>query len=202
MPPEGICQNQENQTLHDHRISGVHPVFDYPEPEHEDARGQGEGRGGAGRRPQAFGVCCKIYMLQVMAGRYFIHEHPLTATSWATDCMTQFRNCPAVPHMCAYGMHSKDKHGPGHAKKPTRFLTNSVKPAKALSRRCHENHRHVLLMEGRARAAAIYPQSFCRTIFRATFEQAKADAGDLFVHCECVNGDGDEYVNEVALWEP
>ena len=25
--------------------------------------------------------CCKIYMLQIEAGRYFIHEHPFTATS-------------------------------------------------------------------------------------------------------------------------
>ena len=40
--------------------------------------------------------CCKIYMLQVEAGRYCIHEHPLTAASWATDCMTKLRNCPAV----------------------------------------------------------------------------------------------------------
>ena len=39
--------------------------------------------------------CCKTYMLQVKAGRYFIHEHPLTASSWATECMTKLRNCPA-----------------------------------------------------------------------------------------------------------
>ena len=113
-------------------------------------------------------------MLQVEAGRYFIHEHPLTATSWATECMTKLRNCPAVytaeAHMCAFGMQSEDKHGPGYAKKPTRFLINSIMPGRALSRRCLENHRHVYLMEGRARAAAIYPQELCRIICRATLE--------------------------------
>ena len=74
--------------------------------------------------------CCKIYARQIAVGRYFIHEHPLTATSWATECMAQLRACPAVytaeAHVCAYGMKSKDKHGPGYAKKPTRFLTNPI----------------------------------------------------------------------------
>jgi len=147
--------------------------------------------------------CCKIYAMQIAAGRYFIHEHPLTATSWATDCMKKLRESPAVytaeAHMCAYGMQSKDKHGPGYAKKPTRFLTNSVVSARALSRRCPENHRHVHLMEGRARAAAVYPQELCRVICRATLEQAKADAGDL-VCLQCT--DGDEHVDEVAFEEP
>ena len=67
--------------------------------------------------------CCKICMLQVQAARYFIHEHPFTAISWATDCMTKLRNCPAVytaeAHMCAFGVQPKDKHGPVYAKKPT-----------------------------------------------------------------------------------
>ena len=149
-------------------------------------------------------LCCKIYMLQVEAGRHFILEHPLTATSCATECMTKLRNYPAVytaeAHMCAFGMQSKDKHGPGYAKKPTRFLTNSTMSARALSRRCPDNHRHVHLMEGRARAAAIYPQELCRTICRASLEQAKADAGDL-VCIQCVDDREEEHVNEVAFEE-
>ena len=98
-------------------------------------------------------------------------------------------------------MQSKDTHGPGYAKKPTRFLTNSVVSARALSRRCPENHRHVHLMEGRARAAAVYPQELCRTICRATLEQAKADAGDLTC-IQCVDNDDDDRVNQVAFEEP
>ena len=76
--------------------------------------------------------------------------------------MTKLKNCPAVctaeAHMYIFGMQSQDKHGPGHAKKPTGSLTNVILSARALSRRCPENHRHVHLMEGRARAAAKDPQ--------------------------------------------
>ena len=56
-------------------------------------------------------------------------------------------------------------------------------------------------MEGRARSAAVYPQELCRTICRATLEQAKADAGDL-VCIQCVDGNDDEHINEVAFEEP
>ena len=103
--------------------------------------------------------------------------------------------------MCAYGMQSEDKHGPGYAKKPTRFLTNSIVSAKALSRRCPLNHRHFHFMEGRARAAAIYRQELCRTICRATLEQAKADTGDRLC-IQCVDSDEEDHVNEVAFEEP
>ena len=157
-----------------------------------------------GRGHNTFGVLLKIYMLQVEAGRYFIHEHPLTTTSWATECMTKLRNCPAVytaeAHMCAFGMQSKDKHGPGYAKKPTIFLTNPIMSARTLSRRCHDNHQHFHLMEGRARAAAIYPQELCRTICRATLEQAKAHAG-YFCCIQGVDDVEEEHVNEVAFEE-
>ena len=121
--------------------------------------------------------CCKIYMIQVAAGRYFIHGHLLTATSWATECMTKLRECPAVytaeAHMCAYGLQAKDKHGPGYAKELTIFLTNSIVSARALSWKCPEKHGHVHLMERRARAAAIDPQELSRTICRATLERCR-----------------------------
>ena len=115
-----------------------------------------------GTKHLEFGVLLQDLHVQIEVSRYFIHEHFLTANSWATECMTNFRNCRAVytaeAHMCAFGMQCNDKHGPGYAKKPTRFLTNSIMSARALSRRCPGNHRHVDLMEGGARAAAIYLQ--------------------------------------------
>ena len=98
-------------------------------------------------------------------------------------------------------MQSKDKHGPGYAKKPTRCLTNSVVSAGALSQRCPENHRHVHLMEGRDRAAAVYPTELCRTICRATLEQANEDAGDLMC-IRCVDNYDDDHVKQVASEEP
>ena len=149
--------------------------------------------------------CCKIYMLQVRSGRYFIHEHPLTAASWATEFMTNPRASPAVytaeAHMCAYGMQSEVRDGVGFAMKPTRFLTNSIVTAKALSRTCPGNHQHVRLMEGRVRAAAMYAQALWRAIFRATLEQAKADAGDMMC-VQCVERADNDFVGEVAFKEP
>ena len=46
-----------------------------------------------------------------------------------------------------------------------------------------------------------WPQELSRTICRATLEQAKANAGDL-VRTQCVDGNGNEHVNEVASEEP
>ena len=35
--------------------------------------------------------CCMIYEYQVAHGRYFIHEHPAGASSWAEECMERVR---------------------------------------------------------------------------------------------------------------
>ena len=109
--------------------------------------------------------------------------------------MVKLRQCPVVhtveAHMCAFGMRARDRHGEGFAMKPTRFLTNSIEKAKALNKKCPGGHRHVHLMEGRARAAAIYPKHLCRTVCRATLSQARVDASDLFC-MECVRCGGDD----------
>ena len=68
------------------------------------------------------------------------------------------RTMTAEADMCQFGMVSRDKDGPGFARKPTTFLTTSVEIQKALSRKCTPGqHRHVPLMEGRA-AALVYPR--------------------------------------------
>ena len=81
---------------------------------------------------------------------------------------------------CAYGLKSKDKDGEGPAKKPTKFLTNSIGIRNELMQRCPGCSRHVQLMEGRAKAAQRYPQKLCRAVTRGIVNQAKMDAADLF----------------------
>ena len=49
-------------------------------------------------------------------------------------------------------------------KKPTRVLSNMPSIAMALDRRCSNDHRHVHLMSGRAKAAARYSDEFCHAI--------------------------------------
>ena len=86
-----------------------------------------------GQRARHLEFCCKRYMLQARSGRYLVNEHPLSATSWATECMQELKAFPAVQsaetRMCAFGMGSADKHGPGFALKPTRFVTNLIAKA-------------------------------------------------------------------------
>ena len=148
--------------------------------------------------------CCELYAEQMSGGRYFLHEHPLTAASWQVECIKNLMGSPMVlsvkAHMCAFGMTSRDKEGEGFAKKPTRFLTNSVELAKTLDKQCPGNHRHVQLMEGRAKAAAIYPQGLCKAVCRGALNQSRIDANDILC-VRCKHDGGDDSVNAVEYEE-
>ena len=96
--------------------------------------------------------CVRLYREQLRAGRYFLHEHPKLASSWAEACMKSPAQDPTVMRteidQCAYGLMSKDKEGIGPARKPTSFPTNSVGLVNARSKRCGGCARHVQLVEG------------------------------------------------------
>ena len=66
--------------------------------------------------------CRELYVEQMRSGRHFLHEHPLTATSWTVDSIRKLAHSPlvynVVAHMCAFGMQSRDRKGEGFAKKP------------------------------------------------------------------------------------
>ena len=83
--------------------------------------------------------CADMYQEQVRQGRYFLHEHPKTATSWEVPCMKKPVDNPRVykvsADMCQFGMKSTDKLGEGYAKKPTMFVTNSIEMAKGLGKK-------------------------------------------------------------------
>ena len=82
----------------------------------------------------------KLYAEQARNARYFLHEHPATATSWALDEVKVISEMPGVYkvlcHMCAFGMKATDEQGEGPVKKPTLFMTNSGEVAKLLDRKC------------------------------------------------------------------
>ena len=56
-------------------------------------------------------------------------------------------------------------------------------------------------MEGRARAAAVYPQQLCRAMCKATLEQARMDAGDM-VCMMCTDDQVNEEVCGAEFEEP
>ena len=75
--------------------------------------------------------------------------------------------------------------------KPTMFMTHSREKYKTLARKCTPGqHRHVLRVEGRARAAAIYPRGLCSAILKGTVRLARVDKGNL-VSMVCLGDEAD-----------
>ena len=130
--------------------------------------------------------CVKLYHRQRAQGRYYLHEHPLMATSWRLPSMQTIvcreDNYEAIAHMCAFGMTTRDPaHGELPAMKPTRFVTKSWALSEALDRKCScvaqpGKPKHGLLVAGRAAAAAIYPDDLCDNICVAVRRQKEMDA--------------------------
>ena len=121
----------------------------------------------------------ELYLEQMNQGRYFLHEHPASASSWKEPEITELASYPnayvVTADLCMYGMMSKDPHGEGLAKKPTKFLTNSACLAKSLSIRCSGDHRHVALIGGRAKSCEVYPRKLCEAMVIGLKNQLKSD---------------------------
>ena len=81
--------------------------------------------------------CIDLYREQHKHGRYFVHEHPASATSWQTEKMESLSSetgvLKATCDQCQYGMEDLDGNP---IKKPTTFLTNSPEIAAQLKKRC------------------------------------------------------------------
>ena len=131
-----------------------------------------------GKRHLSF--ACKMYKRQIDSGNYFVHEHPAGASSWKDPEIQRLRKLPVVFYIksdqCAFGLTTPGPDGkPMFAKKPTRFLTNSVAMAKMLLRACSKDHEHQQLAGGRCANAAFYPQELVRAFVRGMAEQSQLD---------------------------
>ena len=133
------------------------------------------------RRPLEF--CTKLYALQLNHGRYFLHAHPLGATSWQEQCIQSILGKHGVMHVkadqCQYGLMSRDAAGNGLVRKATGIMTNFPCIAMKLQQRCSNRSvrvhcRHVRL-EGRIKAAQIYPEGLCQAICRGLCQQLEMD---------------------------
>merc|ERR1712004_296309 len=80
-----------------------------------------------------------------------------------------------VGHMCQFNMMQEDNEGLGLVKKPTGFLTNAPCIARRLDKKCSGMHRHITLVNGRAKAAEVYPDKLCRQIVLGLMDQMKQD---------------------------
>lgn len=128
---------------------------------------------------------CELYIEQVNARRYFLHEHPAGATSWSEDCISHVLQCKGVDLVtgdrCQYGQED-DKREP--VKKPTKWLSNSQEVLKQLSRRCNgrEGRRsrragavHSVVQGSTTKRTAIYTPELCRAILRGFRNQLVMD---------------------------
>ena len=122
-------------------------------------------------------VACKNYWKQHRAGRLFLHEHPKGASSWKEPEVLSMINEEWIflveGPMCRWGMVAEDNQGKGFVRKETVFLTNSPELAKVLTGKCVGHHRHVHLMNGRARKAQVYPPRMVTAILRAVREELR-----------------------------
>jgi len=146
-----------------------------------------------------------LYHEQIQGGRYFLHEHPLNATSWQEESIAELleRNDVQRVHgdQCQYG--ATAAHGPskgGPIKKPTGFMTNSPEVAAALSKRCTGQGgacsrpgggTHVPCSGANARDAAKYTKDLCRAMLRGVRNQLRRD-GVLKNGCFGVQAPDDE----------
>lgn len=117
----------------------------------------------------------KLYKIQTQEGRYFLHEHPESASSWQEKSVREVFNIKGVQRVvgdqCRYGLVARGANGYGPARKSTGFMTNSPCVALQLQRRCpnrggYKVHTHVQLQGGKTKAAQRYPPELCKAICR------------------------------------
>ena len=136
----------------------------------------------------------KLYKIQMDNGLYFLHEHPAHAKSWkdpTVERMLADRRVQKVTgDMCMFNMQQQDDQGIGYIKKETGFMTNAEAIAGRLSRRCEKGHRHIPLINGRAKRAEIYPEDLCKEIIIGLKEQMELDGRLCNTGCRCSGAAG------------
>lgn len=110
------------------------------------------------------GLCMRLCRIQHENGLYFLFEHPATVTSWDNRLVKKLLATPGVErvvgHMCMLDMKQKDQQGEGLIRKETGFMTNAP---------------HIVLINGGAKAAEVYPDQLCRQIVMGVIEQMEED---------------------------
>ena len=131
----------------------------------------------AGREHLKF--CMLLYRIQHENGMYFLHEHPHSATSWGMPEVKEILGLEGVEmvkgDMCAFGMYQDTEDGRKLVMKPTGFMTNAKELGRELNVQCDGQHKHVTLVNGRAKKAQVYPDELCFSIITGLLKQMKRD---------------------------
>ena len=151
---------------------------------------------------------CELYRAQHEAGRYFLHEHPLFATSWQNEHIVGILRLDGVDTVwgdqCQYGQQAGTE---GPVKKPTRWLSNSVGILKKLDTKCRgrggycsraQGGKHVSCEGQVARRAAEYPMALCKAILQGCRNQLRMDGRWRYGFIGILPQD-DEYMTEAKV---
>ena len=125
------------------------------------------------------------YWRQIERGRYFPHEHPWPAKSWAEEEMQDLMSDPSVETvkgpMCKWDMVREDEQGVAYIRKHTGWTTNCPRLARILEGECTNVtgeapwHRHIQLINNKARWARVYPPKLVAAVLRGLVEQMRED---------------------------
>ena len=127
----------------------------------------------------------QVYRIQIAQGRWFLHEHPSTASSWSLKEIQDLMDMDGVgvvqADQCMYSLRTWGRNGRGveRAKKRTQFMSNSDEICKELCRKCDGRHRHQALTGGRAEGSARYPEELCRAICMGLMREISRDRRKL-----------------------
>ena len=145
----------------------------------------------------------EVYKDRHAKGRWFLHEHPWSATSWQDEKVVEVASMPGViivqGDMCAWGLEAEDQKGTtGPVKKSTGWMTNNRRIADVLSARCPGRHTHVsLLGGGRAKKAQKYTRSLRRAILHALRDELE-EIGEI----NAITGAGPVPDEDIELFKP
>jgi len=144
--------------------------------------------------------CMELYRIQIDQGLYFLHEHPWSAKSWALSEVQNVLQDPSVVcvrgDMCCFGMYQDVGGRVELVKKPTGFMTNARAIAEELGIHCDGQHRHVHLLNGRAKRAEVYPDELCVRILRGLVSQMRID-GRIDQNGLCIMAEEEASINAV-----
>ena len=122
---------------------------------------------------------CRLYEQQIHDKRWFLHEHPVGATSWRSEAVKKVMKMTGVQcvvaDQCRYGLTTEVKRQKMPARKRTRFMSNSDEILTQLNKKCDGRHVHEPLLNNKAGPAAVYPDGLCKAICRGLKRQIDFD---------------------------
>ena len=97
------------------------------------------------------------------------------------DVLLRLNINSTVLHMCAFGMTAKDEQGEALVQKATRIMSSSDEIIQEVTLQCSNRgggqiHRHVHLIQGRAKYAQVYPRLFGERLCEGIVAQKRLDS--------------------------